>query len=287
LRAPSAVVAAAAAAELPDYVDAPAGPPIETAPPRGIFAFAKGARAGTCLHEIFEKCDFTRVREAETAALVETTLRRHGLDAPTAHPATIAPTEVVTRMLEDVLESTLPGTRFSLSAVSRAQKLPEWQFHLPMGAVSQNRLAEIFAKHGVGAIRERYPAELRALGDRTVEGFLMGFVDLVFVHDGRWYLVDWKSNHLGNTANSYDAESIGRAMREHHYVLQYHLYTVALHRYLGQRLRGYDYDEHFGGIYYAFLRGIRADAPGGWYFDRPPRALVDALDTLMQRRAAA
>lgn len=110
----------------------------------------------------------------------------------------------------------------------------------------------------------------------------MGFVDLVFVHDGRWYVVDWKSNHLGNTESDYGDAAIARTMREHHYILQYHLYCLALHRYLGQRLSGYDYEEHFGGVYYAFLRGIRADGGGGWYHDRPPRALIEALDSLMR-----
>lgn len=282
LRAPSSPTHVPPTVELPDHMDAPAGPAAEAAAPRGIFAFAKGARAGTCLHEIFEKCDFTRVREPETADLVETTLRSHGLDAAAAHHARIAPVEVALRMLTDVVESTLPGAGFPLSGVSRAERLVEWQFHLPLAAVSQSRLAAAFTAHANGMIRDRYAGELRALGDRTVEGFLMGFVDLVFVHDGRWYVVDWKSNHLGNTESDYGDAAIARTMREHHYILQYHLYCLALHRYLGQRLSGYDYEEHFGGVYYAFLRGIRADGGGGWYHDRPPRALIEALDSLMR-----
>lgn len=286
LRAAAAIVPAAAV-EIPDHVDPAITQPLEPAPSRGIFAFAKGARAGTCLHEVFEKCDFSRARDDATAALVTETLRRHGLDDPSAHAGRIDPASVVGEMLVDVLDSRLPEAGLALSSVTRDRMLAEWQFHLPMGSGSQARLAEAFARHGRSPVSDRYPPLLRALGGRDVRGFLMGFVDLVFMHEDRWYVVDWKSNHLGNDAGDYDDVSLASAMCEHHYVLQYHLYTLALHRYLAQRLRDYDYERHFGGAAYAFLRGIRAGSSNGWYFDRPPLALIEALDAVVQGELAA
>jgi exodeoxyribonuclease V beta subunit len=285
LRAP--VVVAAAAVEIPDYVDPALVQPAEAAAPRGIFAFAKGARAGTCLHEIFENTDFTRVHDDATATLVTEMLRRHDLDDPSAHAARIDPKSVVLEMLADVLDSRLPDANLSLSSVTPDRMLAEWQFHLPMGSVSQPRLADAFARHGRGPVSDRYPSLLRALGTREVHGYLMGFVDLVFMHDDRWYVVDWKSNHLGNDVADYGDDALAGAMCEHHYVLQYHLYTLALHRYLRQRLRGYDYERHLGGVAYAFLRGIRAGSSGGWYFDRPPLVLIEALDAVVQGGLAA
>jgi exodeoxyribonuclease V beta subunit len=268
-------------AERPDYRDPESEPVRAEAPPAGIFAFASGVRAGTCLHEIFERCDFTRVDDAEAAELVATTLQRHGLADRAAHDGRIDPVGTVRALLADVVGSPLPKAGFTLSAVEMRSRLPEWQFHLPMAAVSPQRLADVFGAYSTDPVPAGYADRLRRLGSRDVEGFLMGFVDLVFVHEGRWYLVDWKSNHLGNDVADYGDDSIGRAMRDHHYVLQYHLYTLALHRYLAQRLRDYDYDTHFGGAYYAFLRGIRAGTDSGWYFDRAPRARIDALDRLM------
>jgi exodeoxyribonuclease V beta subunit len=285
LRASTAV--AVDASEAPDHVDPAAGPVVEPAAPRGIFAFAKGARAGTCLHDIFENCDFTRARDDATAMLVADALRRHALDDPAAHAARIDPQRTVVDMLADVLDSRLPGTGLSLSSVTRDRTLSEWQFHLPMRAVSRRGIADAFARHGEGAVSERYPSLLSALEDRQVEGFLMGFVDLVFTHDNRWYVVDWKSNHLGNDVAAYDDTALVAAMCEHHYVLQYHLYVLALHRYLRQRVRGYDYERHFGGACYGFLRGIRAGSPRGWYVDRPPLALIAALEEMMLEAAAA
>ena len=285
LRASAATVATPT--EIPDYADAPVALSSEPAAPRGVFAFAKGARAGTCLHEIFEKTDFTQVRDDTTARLVTEALRRHDLDDPSAHAARIDAKSVVLEMLTDVFDSRLPGANLSLSSVTRDRTLVEWQFHLPMGSVSQPRLADAFARHGCGPVSGRYPPLLRALGAREVHGFLMGFVDLVFMHDDRWYVVDWKSNHLGNEVADYDDDSLVHAMCEHHYVLQYHLYTLALHRYLRQRLRGYDYERHFGGAAYAFLRGVRAGSSGGWYFDRPPLALIEALDDIVRGELVA
>jgi exodeoxyribonuclease V beta subunit len=279
--APIADAAESAARELPDHLDPPLASPEEERAAGGMFAFARGPRAGTCLHEVFEGCDFTRVDDEATDGLVTDTLRRHSLDRAEMHDTNLEPARAVRQMLRDVVTSELPGAGFRLDAVARAARLNEWQFYVPMARVSQGRLADCLQQHGSAPVLAGYPGLLRALGEREVEGFLMGFVDLVFTHGERWYVVDWKSNHLGIRVQDYGDASIARAMREHHYVLQYHLYVVALHRYLASRLPRYDYDRHFGGVYYAFIRAIRAGERSGWYVDRPPRALVEALDGLI------
>ena len=102
---------------------------------------------------------------------------------------------------------------------------------------------------------------------------------MVFEYDGRFWLVDYKSNHLGDHLDDYTPDRLSTAMAHHHYFLQYHLYVVALHRYLATRIADYEYDRHFGGVYYLFLRGM-TPASGhrrGVYFDRPSEALVQAL----------
>jgi exodeoxyribonuclease V beta subunit len=132
---------------------------------------------------------------------------------------------------------------------------------------------------------EDYPPRIRQLGFTPLAGYLTGFIDMVFEHGGRWYLVDYKSNHLGSRADDYAAARLTEELAAHHYFLQYHLYVVALHRYLTLRLAGYDYERHFGGVYYLFLRGMAARHPfrRGVFYDRPPRALVEALSDCMLR----
>jgi len=144
----------------------------------------------------------------------------------------------------------------------------------------------------LGAVLKRYGADsstidLAALGSlldfREVKGMLMGFIDMVFEHDGRYYLLDWKSNHLGNSIEEYRQDSLKRAMEENLYALQYLLYTVALNRYLSMRVRDYSYASHFGGVFYLFLRGVssRKGDRSGIFFDRPSEELIDALTGML------
>ena len=118
-----------------------------------------------------------------------------------------------------------------------------------------------------------------------LSGMLRGFIDLVAEHDGRYYVVDYKSNRLGPDDGAYTRTAMKRAVLERRYDLQYVLYLLALHRLLRLRLPDYDYDRHVGGALHLFLRG--SQAPGaGVHFERPPRELIEALDQLITRRPA-
>ena len=114
------------------------------------------------------------------------------------------------------------------------------------------------------------------LSPDTLNGMFKGFIDLVFEHEGRYYVVDYKSNWLGADEQAYTAEAMSAAVASHRYDLQYVLYVLALHRHLRLRLADYDYDRHLGGALYLFLR-----APGaGQYLARPERGLIEKLDAL-------
>ena len=93
-------------------------------------------------------------------------------------------------------------------------------------------------------------------------------------------MLDWKSNYLGELTTDYGPDGLARAMAHGHYHLQSHLYSLALHRLLRWRLADYDYDLHFGGSVYVFVRGVTGDPGEGIHFERPPRARIDALDAL-------
>ena len=106
---------------------------------------------------------------------------------------------------------------------------------------------------------------------------LRGFVDLVVEHDGRFWIVDYKSNWLGNDASAYTPDALAASVREHRYDLQYLIYSVALRRLLRARL-GPDGVERFGGVLYLYLRGMRSGA--GIHMDVPPTPLLDGLDAI-------
>lgn len=114
---------------------------------------------------------------------------------------------------------------------------------------------------------------------------------MIVEHEGRFWIVDWKSNHLGLTPADYDEPSLDAAMASHAYHLQALFYVVALHRYLRVRLRDYSFERHIGGYLYLFVRGVRPDwrdggRPAGVHVGKPSRELIDALDRLMQGVAA-
>jgi exodeoxyribonuclease V beta subunit len=176
-----------------------------------------------------------------------------------------------------------------LAQISSQARMNELEFLFPVSAALTPRwLARCFRAHAAPRCDPGYARRLETLSFEELRGQLRGFIDMVFEHDGRFYLVDYKSNRLGPLASDYAEPGLIRALNEHHYFLQYHLYAVALHRYLGQRLAHYDYARHFGGVYYLFLRGMAPEHPlrTGVFHDLPPRALIDALDRGMQEGAA-
>ena len=114
-------------------------------------------------------------------------------------------------------------------------------------------------------------------------GLVTGVIDLVFEHQGKYYLADYKSNYLGASLEDYSSDNLLRAILDRRYDLQYLLYSIALHRYLSQRVADYTYERHFGGVYYLFIRAMRSEhGPAyGVYFDLPDFDDLGALDVLL------
>lgn len=252
--------------------------------PDDILRFPRGAAAGSCLHAVFERIDFTDASTVPTA--IEAGLRAW---PPALEAAGVSPDEaraMLGRLVHDVLQVPIPTPAgpLRLASVPPGRRLVELEFNLPSERLRAHDLGALLAQHG-------YPVP--ALAFAELRGYLRGFIDLVVEHGGRYLVLDWKSNHLGDRPADYDTPSLQAAMRAHGYALQYLLYTVALHRYLGHALPGYDYDTHFGGVAYLFVRGMRpgwttaSGEPAGVFTDRPPRALVQALSALLGEPAGA
>lgn len=249
---------------------------------QGIFAFPKGAKAGTCIHDILENLDFAGKTDQSADEVISGKLKAHGFD-PTW-------TEAVAKCLDKVLAAPMLADRpdFKLSKIKKEDRLPEVEFIFPLRGdkgknepLSPGGLAAIFRKHeksGVPALVD-FPERLGRLEFAPVRGYMRGFMDLVFRFENRYYLADWKTNHLGDRAEDYNPQALAAAMADSYYILQYHLYAVALHLHLASKLADYDYDEHFGGVQYIFLRGVDPEkgVDFGIYFDRPSRELVEDL----------
>ncbi len=281
-----------------------------------FFDFPRGARAGTCLHALLESLDFPAARGEALDRAVTAQLARFGFAPEWAAVVAVAVADLLDTPL-DVRRPDLPGNAHDrpfepeallapetdrhrqpaaevrrlpaidrmrwpegeglrLRAIDRARRLDELEFWYPLAGLTAPGLEGTLARFA------GYRSEGPRLTFSPVRGLMHGYLDLVFEWEGRYYLADYKSNHLGSRPEDYAPEHLAAAMTEHRYDLQYLVYTVALHRFLATRRPDYDYDRHFGGAYYLFLRGLRAQAgPAyGVFFDRPPRALVEALDAL-------
>lgn len=238
--------------------------PDASEPGAGFFGFPRGARAGTCLHAVLE--DWMRGK-GELPHLVENALNAHGLSTDW--------TELAATHLQRVLDSDLDGQGLTLAAVAPARRLPELGFTFPVANLDVQRLRAILADpvHGLAAPMREAAARLEF---DSLKGFLKGFIDLTFEHQGRWYIADYKSNWLGPDASYYGGDRLIQALAAEHYYLQYLIYLVALRRFLRQRLVDFD-DDQLGGAYYLFLRGMPS---AGVYFSRPANSLLDALDHL-------
>lgn len=239
-----------------------------------------GAHTGNALHKLFEEFDFSSVDDAAVLdAAVADILSRYALprvDSDAAQRGAAA--DVMRRIMTGTLAVPITGASAALASVPRERTLREWRFNLPMERLSANTLAAVFRDHGERWLAAAYAPLLDRASRGDLDGILTGSVDLVAQIEGRWWIVDWKSNTLGPTASSYHEDARRQVMMREHYVLQYHLYVVALHRFLRSRLgSGYDYERDFAGVGYAFLRGLAMGVPA-WFTDRPSVALVTALD---------
>ncbi|MCS3809506.1 exodeoxyribonuclease V subunit beta [Xanthomonas sp. 4461] len=245
-----------------------------------------GNRFGVVMHDVFERCDFAAwhawqpgqpAPEGQAAPIVEA-LQRGGYAQDELDDGLRLLTALIGHTLTVVLPEGTP-----LAAVPEPQRRNEMEFHFAMRPTRVDALLALLHRFGVVGERQAFGARQR------LEGLMTGLIDLTYTVDGRWYVLDYKSNRLP----SYDADALARAMAHSEYALQALIYTVALHRWLRFRLGdaadggGYDYTRDFGGVRYLFCRGLDAaastdpgtPAPGvhAWRFDP---ILVDALDAL-------
>lgn len=220
------------------------------------FNFPRGAKHGTFLHLLFELIDFQGRDKLQLERLLETQLSAHLYDdAPLWAP-------VFSLWFEQMLNHPLTP-QISLKQLLPASKKLEMQFFLSMKTLYSAQVEKLIQTY------DALSARAGPLNFKAVQGYLKGFIDLTFEAHGKYYIVDYKSNYLGDSLSDYSSANIHNAMIEHRYDFQYQLYTLALHRLLRSRIKDYDYETHIGGVFYLFIRGMQGDNNHGVYFTKP------------------
>ena len=249
-------------------------PTVDDTPAEGIFAFPKGAGPGTFMHTVFETVPFD-ADEPTRKAICGDLLTRHGFDAEIWE-------ESMATMVADVMHAPMTDaeTPFTLSEVTPEMRLHEMEFTFPLKRITPGELESVLSTWGYG-IQKTGEVMMEGLSFSPLKGYLKGYIDLIFCVNGRYGVLDWKSNHLGNSCEKYDTKALTEAMESHRYTLQFLLYTVALCRHLKLKLGdAFDYDTHMAGCWYLFVRGV--DEKGhGVYFNRPEKGCIEALDELL------
>ncbi len=227
-----------------------------------LLAFPRGSESGLFLHHALEHLN-PSLPVTQQSQVLTRSLQLYGIDAAWQEP--------LSEGLQQVLHATWgkhsPHPEHSLARLPVADRFTEWDFDVHLPAFHVEALASLYTQQG-----------LSAPTGQAKRSYLTGAIDLVFVHEGRYWFADYKSNDLGNTLAAYTPEALEHVMQQHQYFLQLTLYTLALHAYLKQTLPHYRYEQHLGGAYYFFLRGMHPSLPGnGVYFYRPEAEHIEDL----------
>ena len=253
-----------------------------------------GADIGTMLHEVFERTDFSLAAQLDDAqwenhieALLRPSKGLLGDDYAQAVPA-------VAQMVREVLTSKLPGG-IELSSVPAAGRRSELEFDLATGELAEGRVP-LTSENLIATLQTLCEAHGKNpgytpdhLAPGTIQGFVKGYIDLFFFANGKYWIIDWKSNSIAQEASGFTAEAVNEEMQKHCYRLQYLIYLVAVMRHLRTRLpAGTDVYEQMGGAIYLFIRGVRKGMPGqGIVFDRPVRSVLECLDDVLENGYSA
>ena len=229
----------------------------------------RGTQVGNALHAIFERRDPALALGAQRT-LIADCLREHGWDPGLRSPAWV--TRIAER-LQAVLEADL-GDGLCLAALPARAQRAEMDFRLRLDGVSLSRLRQVLEAHGEPALLPR------SVPQRHLHGLLNGKIDLVLEHAGQLHVLDYKSNRLGTHLEDYRGASLQRAMEHSGYRFQALLYTLAVHRYLRQRLPDYAPARQLGSAWYLFLRGVGLDAGCGVWRQRFSPDLIEAVDAV-------
>ncbi len=271
-----------------------------TYPEGSIKAFPRGPQAGTTLHAILELVNFKDAAQPpmdveilKSDAKSKAIYKERQLNRLITRQLTYAGYEALTRVSNDLTSGpnkgfsdapTVLGIREMLHTLSRAPLTHEGEALKDINVLVREMefLLHLKTDKSARALAEMITAkdaryDVRLANDDSIQGFLKGFIDMVFVDSqGRWWVLDWKSNALDIDDKGYSQEGMREEIKKHHYDLQYLLYLTALRRHLLSRgLK----NPQIGGAVYVFLRGVEENAAGeGIYVDQVESKMIEAID---------
>ncbi len=239
-----------------------------------------GSAFGNAMHDVLEMLQDAQWRHIDTLEaerlqpLLESALRHYGVALPQEDDARATLIQRLFRMIQATLCSPIQGLG-PLKDLPAPARRAEMEFHFRLGTTRMSAVLSVLRRYGYALNLSDTHAGI------VLNGLMHGFIDLLVEKDQCFYVIDYKTNWLGNRHSDYATPALQGAMHQHHYDLQYLIYLTALHRYLAGRLPDYNIETQLGGARYLFLRGMDVQRPGqGVFCDRPSSALILQLDRL-------
>jgi len=219
----------------------------------------KGIQTGLIVHSLFEYIDFTD--DTNWDKIIERTLKYAGRKVSKEN------IKKYKDLLKNTVNTTMYPNDFKLSDIENNKRFNELEFFFSFDNWKGNEIKNILPHVSIS--------------NQHIEGIMHGFIDLLFEDRGKFYILDWKTNYLGNIIEDYTQDKLEKAMTNNNYHLQYYIYTIAAKRFFEDRLPQFDYEKHFGGIYYLFIRGMRNGQSNGIFFTKPDRGKLLLLEKIL------
>ena len=216
----------------------------------------KGAQIGNLLHNIFEFSDYSNSEKWKD--IIHTSVQIFAAEKIDDKYFLANLYELVSHTVNTSIPIDDSGNSFCLKDIIREKRINELEFNFKIPAeFSMANLEDLMQDRAILTKRSG-----------EVMGMMNGLVDLFFEHNGKYYILDWKSNFLGDTVAHYENDHLLNAMNESNYHLQYLIYAVAIKKYLISKIKNFDFDQQFGGVIYLFLRGVRSEQTSGVFFQK-------------------
>ncbi|MBO5566805.1 MAG: UvrD-helicase domain-containing protein [Succinivibrio sp.] len=273
------------------------------------FNFPRNATAGTFLHSMMEYCSFPlSLDEAARERCIDKAIRTpegvilnrwryQNMPTDTAKLKS-EKVKALSDWLLDIVSARMPCADKNVVRFCDLKKgdwLTELEFLFPSENFNTENLISL-RKQNAALFAQEKGIDIStmdfALARNVLSGFVTGFIDLTFKTgdgaDAHYYVLDYKSNFIGPDASYYDEKSVALNMLEHCYDVQYLFYSLALHRFLMSRIDNYSYEKNFGGIIYAYLRGMQKDSGNSVIYTRPRQDIIEKLSAIFgERRVVA
>ncbi len=225
----------------------------------------KGSKTGLMLHEIFENINFTN--SELWPKVIAKSIHNYFPTQDGVYE------QMLFTLVQHVLDANISIHKdiFTLLQVTYDKRIHEFEFDLKIKPFNSHEILLLSTNE----------IQIQIKDLQQIEGIMNGKIDMLFEINEKYYVLDWKSTHLGSSLTNYEPLGLGEAMNDNNYHLQYLIYTVATVKYLQSRIPNFDYDQHFGGVIYLFVRGMRAHTNKGVFTCKPTLAQIQLLDSIL------